>query len=117
MVTQSGSEVIRFIKEIAVGVKVIIPHLGFLNGGYEAIANNGIWKKPNIYTDTSLASPREISDYVERYGSKRIMFGSDFPFGEPKRELSKVRRLKIPPEKQKAILGLNVKRLLAESNR
>ena len=108
---------ISFINEIAVGVKVIIPHLGFLNGGYNAISQHALWEQPHVYTDTSLAPPYEITDYIEKYGHKRIMFGSDFPFGDPKGELLKIQRLQISEEEKYAILGLNIKRLLTDSNR
>ncbi len=107
---------IRFINEIAVGVKVIIPHLGLLNGGYDTISKNGIWERPNVYTDTALASQYEITDYINRYGCERMLFGSDFPFGDPKRELSKIQNLRFPEEKKEMILSLNLKRLLAGSN-
>ena len=107
---------VRFINEIAVGVKIIIPHLGLLNGGYDTISRHGIWKRPNVYTDTALASSYEITDYINRYGYERILFGSDFPFGDPQRELSKILNLQIPKENKEMILSLNLKRLLAESN-
>jgi hypothetical protein len=107
---------VRFINEIAKGVSVIIPHLGFLNGGYLAISKHGLWKQPNVFTDTSLASSYEITDYIQTYGHERMIFGSDFPFGDPKEELFKIQRLQISEEKKRAILGLNVKRLLAGGN-
>jgi predicted TIM-barrel fold metal-dependent hydrolase len=45
------------------------------------------------------------------------MFGSDFPFGDPVSELHKILRLKLTGEQERAILGLNIKRLLDASNR
>jgi predicted TIM-barrel fold metal-dependent hydrolase len=45
-----------------------------------------------------------------------MLFGSDFPFRDPKRELSKILNLRIPEEKKEMILSLNLKRLLADSN-
>jgi hypothetical protein len=107
---------IRFINELAVGVKVIIPHLGLLNGGYRAFVKKGIWGNPNVYADTALASPHEIKDYIDNFGYDRILFGSDFPFGDPKEELLKVMDLSIPQEKKDMILGQNIKRLLEDSN-
>ena len=74
---------LRFINEMATGIRVIIPHLGMLNGGYRAIAEAGLWANPRVYTDTSLAARHEIMDYIHRYGSGRIFFCSDFPFGDP----------------------------------
>ncbi len=108
---------IRFIDEIAVGVRTIIPHLGSLNGGYESISKSGIWERPNVYTDTSLASQYDITDYINKYGCNRMLFGSDFPFGNPQSELAKILNLKIPEEKKEMILGLNLKKLIADSNR
>jgi hypothetical protein len=105
-----------FINELAPGVKVIIPHMGLLNGGYEQIRRRDIWAMPNVYADTALASSSDIKDYVSRYGHERIMFGSDFPFGDPASELEKVRRLNFTDEQHAAIVGQNTARLLSESN-
>ncbi|MBW2489522.1 MAG: amidohydrolase family protein, partial [Deltaproteobacteria bacterium] len=105
-----------FINELAVGAKIIIPHLGLLNGGYHAFVEHGVWDKPNIYADTALASPHEIKDYIENFGHDRILFGSDFPFGDPNEELCKILDLSISVEKKELILGLNLKRLLKHSN-
>ena len=105
-----------FINELAVGVKVIIPHLGLLNGGYHAFVEKGIWDNPNVYADTALSSSRDIKDYIENFGHDRILFGSDFPFGDPNEELCKILDLSISVEKKEMILGLNLKRLLKHSN-
>jgi predicted TIM-barrel fold metal-dependent hydrolase len=70
----------------------------------------------NIYADTALASSRDIQNYIDNFGYDRILFGSDFPFGDPKQELSKILNLSIPQGKKEMILGLNLKRLLKDSN-
>jgi len=106
---------ILFIEKLAPGVRVIIPHLGGLNGGYTAIKNYGLWDNPDVYTDTALASSFEISDYIETYGHERIMFGSDFPFGDPESELNKIYRLNINNNIRKAVLCDNITSLLADS--
>ena len=105
-----------FINELAVGVKVIIPHLGLLNGGYHTFVEHGVWDKPNVYADTALASRYEIKDYIENFGYYRILFGSDYPFGDPKDELCKIMDLSISQAKKEMILGHNLKRLLENSN-
>jgi predicted TIM-barrel fold metal-dependent hydrolase len=56
-------------------------------------------------------------DYIETFGHERLLFGSDFPFGDPVAELQTVERLPISVTMKEAILGLNVKRLLSDSNR
>jgi hypothetical protein len=106
-----------FINELAPGVKVIIPHCGMLNGGYDLFRRHGIWEMSNIYADTALAPIGDIMDYISRYGCERLMFGSDFPFGDPAFELHRILRLKLTGEQEKAIVGLNVTRLLDASNR
>jgi len=45
------------------------------------------------------------------------MFGSDFPFGHPGAELEKILRLRFSEEIQEAVLGGNILRLMAGSNR
>jgi predicted TIM-barrel fold metal-dependent hydrolase len=104
---------LRFIRELAEGITVIIPHLGMLNGGFRSIAEAGLWAQENVWADTALASPDEIGEYIGRYGHQRLMFGSDFPFGDPWSELEKVIRLGLDPEVQAAVLGGNFTRLQA----
>ena len=110
------SNTIRFIKEIAPGVKVIIPHLGMLNGGYEAIKSAGLWSLPNVYGDTALAASSEIKDYLNTYGSERLFFGSDFPFGDPTNELNKVLRLNVSEQVMERLVSGNILDLMAASN-
>jgi len=102
---------LRFVRDLAKEVTVIIPHLGMLNGGFEAIAAAGLWERENVWADTALASIGEIREYTKRYGSGRLMFGSDFPFGSPPDELRKVRSLGLDPEVEAAVLGGNFIRL------
>jgi predicted TIM-barrel fold metal-dependent hydrolase len=101
---------------LAIGARVIIPHLGLLNGGYQAFVRNGIWDDPNVYADTALASPHDISDYISNFGHDRLLFGSDFPFGDPKEELLKILNPRIPQENKDMIMGKNIQRLLKDSN-
>ena len=105
-----------FIEKLAPGVKVVIPHCGMLNGGYDLFRRNGIWEMSNIYADTALAPVGDVKDYISRYGYERLMFGSDFPFGDPPSELHKILRLNLTVEQEEAIIGRNVARLIEESN-
>jgi len=108
------SNTIRFIREIAAGATVIIPHLGMLNGGFSAIADAGLWEIETVWADTALAASGEIREYIRRYGHQRLMFGSDFPFGSPARELAKVRRLGLSGEVEAAVAGGNFFRLQSQ---
>ena len=102
---------LRFIHELAGTITVIIPHLGMLNGGFRAIAEAGLWDQDNVWADTALASRGEMREYLQRYGHRRLLFGSDFPFGSPFVELRKVRSLALAPEVEAAVLGENFLRL------
>jgi predicted TIM-barrel fold metal-dependent hydrolase len=106
---------LRFVRELAEGITVIIPHLGMLNGGFRAIAEAGLWERENVWADSALASRGEIREYLGRYGHRRLLFGSDFPFGRPSAELQKVRSLKLDREVEAAVLGGNILRLQSMS--
>lgn len=107
---------VRFITEIAGGVRTIVPHLGLLNGGYRALERRGIWKMTDVWADTALASPGEIRAYIDTYGPDRLLFGSDFPFGDPLTELNKVLDLPYDDGVKRAVVQENLQRLL-EGNR
>jgi len=102
---------LHFIRDLADGITVIIPHLGLLNGGFQDIAEAGLWELENVWADTALASRDDIREYLQRYGHRRLLFGSDFPFGSPSNELRKVYRLALEPEVEAAVLGGNFLRL------
>jgi len=102
---------LRFVRELADGLTVIIPHLGSLNGGFQAIAQAGLWERQNVWADTALASRSEIREYLRCYGHHRLLFGSDYPFGSPSMELRKVRSLGLEPEVEAAVLERNFIRL------
>ncbi|MHC1741653.1 MAG: amidohydrolase family protein [Syntrophobacteraceae bacterium] len=109
-------ETLRFVHDQARGVRVIIPHCGLLNGGYERLRDHHLWECPDVYADTALAPERVIRDYLDRYGPERIFFGSDFPFGDPGSELKKILRLGLAPDVLEALTGRNILRLLVDSN-
>jgi len=109
---ESYYNTVNFITTLAPDAIVIIPHLGWLNGGFAALDASGIWKKENVYADSSLASPHEIEVFLRKYGADKLLFGSDFPFGLPESELQKILSLYLSETDKEKILGLNIQRLL-----
>jgi predicted TIM-barrel fold metal-dependent hydrolase len=99
-------------KLLPAGVSLIIPHLGGLSGGYRALQREGVWQLPCVYADTSTANPGEIEDYLSRYGAGRLIFASDYPFGDPVAELEKITRLRLPSEAAREVLGATFRRLV-----
>jgi len=105
-----------FINRVAGQTPIIIPHLGGLNGGFSALFNAGIWDNETVYADTALASTREMSVFLDRYGSKRLLFGSDFPFSTPHGELSKVKSLKLSEADFQKVVSKNILKLMKVSD-
>ena len=94
---ESFDNTIRFVERLAPEAVIIIPHLGGLNGGYQALDRAGVWQRDNVYADTALASPQEMRHFLEHYGPHKLLFGSDYPFGLPAGELRKIQRLDLDP--------------------
>ncbi len=100
-----------FIRKINGRTVVIIPHMGGLNGGYFRLKDKGVFDHPTVWADTALADRREILDFAESFGTDRILFGSDYPFGIPAHEKSTVVDLFSGPELE-AVLSGNLLRML-----
>lgn len=109
---ESYGNTLALIKRIDGRTPVIIPHLGGLNGGFYALFHSGVWNEENVYADTALAARREMAAFLERYGSDRLIFGSDFPFGIPYSELRKVRDLNLAEDEYAKVVRGNILRLI-----
>ncbi len=109
---ESFINTLTFVNDLAPNAIIIIPHLGMLNGGFHAIDSSGIWKRENIYADTSLAPVQHVKEFVSKYGASKLLFGSDFPFGQPVLELKKIQALDLPEKDKNDITGGNILRLL-----
>ena len=101
-----------FVKRVNGRTPIIIPHMGGLNGGFPVLFKSGIWDDETIYADTALATGQEIMTFSDRYGSDRLLFGSDFPFGNPGNELNEVIRLNLGKQDFENIVCHNILRLL-----
>lgn len=117
LLEESFENTLFFLERLAPDLPVIIPHLGGLNGGYSSLKAAGVWDRPRTYTDSSTADLAEIEDFLGRYGSDRLLFGSDHPFGQPQTELAKILALNLLEEQARAVLGDNFRRIYAVSNR
>ena len=100
------------IRRIDGRTPVIIPHMGGLNGGFPTLFRAGIWNNETIYADTALASGREMTMFLDKYGYERLLFGSDFPFGNPWNELQDVIRLNLGKDDFENVVCNNILRLM-----
>ena len=107
---------LNLIEAIEQQTVVIIPHLGMLNGGYNNLKEAGVFANPAVYIDTALADSTDLQDYAANYGVDRILFGSDFPFGIPFSERTKIEQIFNETEREK-ILGQNLLTLLGERSK
>jgi len=99
-----------FVKKTR-SLKVIIPHLGGLEGSPMDFLNT-FKGRDNVYFDTALASSDTVMKFLDKIGHERILFGSDVPFGTMKGELEKILSLPIVDEKKEWVLSKNLKRLI-----
>jgi len=111
---ESFTNTCRFVERFAPEAVIIIPHLGALNGSYSALERAGIWQRSNTYADTALAPIDHMRHFVHNYGSERLLFGSDFPFGHPGHELRKVEALNLPGADLDKVLGGNILDLIGK---
>jgi predicted TIM-barrel fold metal-dependent hydrolase len=109
-------EVVELLATEYPDVKFIVPHLGSFGDDWRAqmALIDHLVRRPNVYTDTSGVRRFDLLEQaVQRAGPGKILFGSDGPWLHPGVELTKVRMLGLPPEKERLILGGNYLRLIA----
>jgi len=111
LLEESLENTLFFLEKLAPDLKVIIPHLGGLSGGYVALDRAGVWRRPQVFADTAVAATPEIKDFIRRFGTERLLFGSDYPFGSPATELEKIFNLNLTADQTRAVLGDNFRRL------
>ena len=105
---------LQFLRRVDGRTPVIIPHLGMLNGGFQRLLAAGVWKDETVYADTALAGREEMATFVRRYGSRRLLFGSDYPFGEPGAQLRRLQSVGFDTAALEDICAANILRLLPE---
>jgi uncharacterized protein len=75
----------------------------------------------NVHLETSWPptmaelAPEKVREIISRHGADRIVFGSDWPMGDPGREVAAIRALGYDDETTAGILGGNFARLMGFS--
>ncbi|GBE15026.1 MAG TPA: hypothetical protein ENH32_05500 [Proteobacteria bacterium] len=101
-------DITQIFVDLYPGVKVIIPHMGALNGGTERVLAS-VGRRENVYFDVSLAGIS--ADLVESFGVRKFLCGSDYPYGSPAWSIDRIRKLNVTEEERAAIFSGNVLRL------
>lgn len=72
-------------------------------------------KYPNVYIDTSAyvptRYPREVVDYMRGHGSRKVLFGTNYPMLSPARCVSEVDSLQLTADQRSAFLSGNAARV------
>lgn len=94
-------------------LQVIAAHLGGWSLYQEAYH---LLKDTRCYFDISscfgFLSPQQIAEYIEGYGADKILFGSDFPIGDPVKEVEAFLNLDIKEADKEKIAYQNASALL-----
>lgn len=104
---------IAYLASLNPKVKVILGHSGLHDLWKEALEAAKAY--PNVYLSTCGADYWALKVMVKEVGAKRILFGSDHPFGGEESlwvELETVFRLPISEEEKNLILGENAEHFL-----
>jgi predicted TIM-barrel fold metal-dependent hydrolase len=101
-------------------VNFIIPHLGSFADDWRAqgLLINQVARYPNIYTDTAGVRRFDlVAQAIQRAGAKKVLFGTDGPWLHPEVEMEKIFVLKLSRLDEDNVLGGNILRLIAGSQR
>ena len=83
-------------------------------GGGDADAINAARTLPNVWMETcsSSGTHRAVQHSVEGAGADRVLFGTDMPLLDARREIAKVLTADISDDAKRRVLGLNAIELL-----
>ena len=100
------------------GLTIILGH--FCRGYYEDAVPLAR-KYPNLFFDTAGcfqlpgSSPEEqagiVSEMIRKVGASRVMFGSDWPWFDPAKDIRLIGNMDLEEEEKALVLGLNAKRV------
>ena len=76
-------------------------------------------KHDNVYADLALSMTYEanVEWFVHEVSSKKVIYGSDAPFFDPRPAFGRVALADITDDEKKDIFGLNIKRILDQKNK
>ncbi len=99
-------------------VTFVLGHLGLPDLWWEAVTAAA--RHPNIYLETAGAHSLSIKRAVEMLGARKVLFGSDSPFGGANNvffQRQKIAMMGFSEQEQQQIFGLNAARIFRISTR
>ena len=111
---QAGPKQMLNVKKRFPEIKFIAAHMGGFKMWDEV--ENSIIGDDYFYVDTSSAfvfmKKEQIYRFLKKHNSDKILFGTDFPVGNPKNDIELINSLDIPKEYLEKIMHINAERLL-----
>ena len=96
------------------GLKFVAAHFGGLFEAHRV--QDELAGKVEIYLDTSCSvgfvEPETATKIINRHGAQNILFGSDCPWGDPKKHFEFIDSLKLTDNQKELIFYTNAKKLL-----
>ena len=91
-----------------------LPLVLLREGGTTGRVLFGLWEEfPNLYLETSyIQESRIVEELTERFGHRRLLFGTGMPVYDPGGPLALLQGAQITPEQRAHIAGNNLRRLL-----
>jgi len=90
---------------------VIAVHSGSVTGTFFKLDSYDF--PDNVYFETSGIQYAVILKKIyDKFGAKRIVFGSDYPFGDPRVSLAMISSLEASPKENKLMTGENISKIL-----
>lgn len=91
-------------------VKFVLGHCGFV--GVDLHSINLIAPRRNILAETSGSYTHIVRLAIDRLGTDRVLFGTEYPLQDPDVELAKLRALDLDPKALRKVASGNAERLL-----
>jgi len=116
----SGTQLVRSSPNRLIKVKEAFPNLKIIAGHFGGFRLWDEVKKyllgKDIYLDTSFffnyLPKEEVKSLLLSHRQDRLVFGSDFPLIDQKKDLDFLKKLELPPALKERILSLNAKEIL-----
>ena len=95
----------------------IMGHSGGPDKSAAEAAVEAINRRPNLYGDLTMSYIYEgaLEWFVKEVGAKKILYGTDIPFLDPRPNYGRVALADISDDDKRDILGLNMDRILEQS--
>jgi len=102
-------------------LRLILAHMG---GGFWDEAVQIARQYPQVLFDTAIAvshvdtgpqtwlNDARAVELIRAIGAERVLFGSDYPWIDPKGDIERIRRLALTEEEKRQVLGENAGRML-----